>query len=256
MSLYQIGVEFGVDHKVIKRILVENNIDIRGMRDALLKHYINGKYFEVVDTEQKAYWLGFIAADGCIDSNERSLRLDLSTKDRGHIEKFLEATESNYKTREYYTKQKSGRYTPMDRLLVSSPELCSNLIRHGVTPRKSSTLRFPNIPQHLERHFVRGIFDGNGCVSGDSVRMCVCLCGTFDIVEKSKQIIAENSKAKINFPIKGNDFFCTTKIGGRNQVMAAYHIFYDDATVFLDRKKRKFESILKITGENYESIET
>src|SRR5215213_7989745 len=47
-------------------------------------------YFNTIDTDEKAYWLGFIAADGTVVSNSRqySIVLDLQPRDLHWLERF------------------------------------------------------------------------------------------------------------------------------------------------------------------------
>mgnify|MGYP002625860766 CR=1 FL=1 len=54
---------------------------------------------------------------------------------------------------------------------VSSPKMKVDLIRLGAIPNKSLILEFPkDIPNDLIRHFVRGYFDGDGCISKNEDR--------------------------------------------------------------------------------------
>lgn len=61
-SLNEIGKTFNVSRNVIKRILEESKIEIRKRTQ---KHKGNYSIFETIDNSEKAYWLGFLAADGC-----------------------------------------------------------------------------------------------------------------------------------------------------------------------------------------------
>ena len=85
-SLSKIGEQFHVSKGVISRLLTENNIKKRKRT-----HIHKGDYdiFEDIDTPEKAYWLGFIAADGCISirKNNATIKIALARKDKGHLEK-------------------------------------------------------------------------------------------------------------------------------------------------------------------------
>ena len=66
------------------------------------KYYYNKDFFNKIDTEEKAYWLGFLYADGCIVTRSKckkvtpmSLELVLSSIDINHLYKFLNSLESN-----------------------------------------------------------------------------------------------------------------------------------------------------------------
>ena len=84
-NLKKVAESFGVSLRPIKRILKKNNLELTNRR-----YNVNHKYFEVIDTEEKAYWLGFLYADGCVIKTKTgsSLLLKLSVKDEEHLNLF------------------------------------------------------------------------------------------------------------------------------------------------------------------------
>ena len=82
--------------KTIKRILLENNIPIRNDNHSYKANY---RIFENIDTPEKAYWLGFIAADGCVYVREKNatIRIAIKSSDKEHLEKFKKFMESDVK---------------------------------------------------------------------------------------------------------------------------------------------------------------
>lgn len=135
------------------------------------KYYYNEDYFKKIDTAEKAYWLGFLYADGCITRfyrNEKlksmSLEITLQDSDCGHLEKFKNALESNVPIQH---KTINNKYKS-DRIVINCTSMCRDLIKLGCTPEKSLTLEFPNqkiLPDEYLRDFIRGYFDGDGGVS-------------------------------------------------------------------------------------------
>ena len=125
-----------------------------------MRHTLNKNYFKNIDTEEKAYWLGFIAADGCVykmSKNAYRLQINLSAVDIGHLELFNDCIESDY-----IITQKKVNNSDTCILKISSKEFTDNLINLGITPNKSLIVQMPNISQDLIRHFIRGYFDGDG----------------------------------------------------------------------------------------------
>lgn len=242
-SINKLKNEFGVDWKVIARVIKRGGLEIHGIRESRLKYFINESYFEVIDTENKAYWLGFIAADGCIRTDEKTFTLSLAGKDRGHLEKFLCDLDSNYLIYEHVKKAGNKEY-PGVRVQVTNPTFCRGLINHGITPRKTETLEFPEISYDLERHFVRGLFDGDGCISGDNTCPSFSICGTKTMIEKAKEIVVPGSNIKLYARKHGMENFRDLKVGGRVQVEKIYHTLYDNSTIYLDRKKQIFENVI------------
>lgn len=243
-SINKISDEFGVNWYTIARIIKNSGVKIHGIRDSKLKYKVNQSFFDNLDTENKAYWLGFIAADGCVRSNRKTFTLSLAGKDKGHLEKFLFDLDSNYPIYEH-VKQNNGKKYPGARVQITNPVLCNSLINHGILPNKTATLMFPDIPTELWRHFIRGLFDGDGSVSGDNTCPNFSICGTEMLLKRVKEILVPGSHIKLYAKGYGMDTFRTLSIGGRKQLEKIFHYFYDDSNVWLDRKKRVFESLIE-----------
>lgn len=125
----------------------------------------NEHIFDVIDTEEKAYWLGFIFADGYISSRDNGFELSLKGSDIEHLHKFnkfMEHNKDNVKLGEVKNKDKTFLRC---RWGIVNKHLWNTLNNLGCTPRKSLTLQFPNISEELEIPFIRGYFDGDGCLS-------------------------------------------------------------------------------------------
>lgn len=132
------------------------------------KYYYNKNYFKKIDTSEKAYWLGFLYADGCITRfyrNEKlkamTLELTLQESDKEHLKKLRDCLESNVEISKKIIKNKYVAY----RIVFCCTSMCRDLINLGCTPQKSLTLTFPNndiLPQEYLSHFIRGYFDGDG----------------------------------------------------------------------------------------------
>jgi hypothetical protein len=113
-------------------------------------------YFHVIDSDEKAYWLGFIAADGAIfcDSRQYSITLDLQPRDQHWLERFRDtiapgATITRHGSRSYSVS-------------IGSKEMVQDLIALGIGPRKSNSLEWPHISEPFVIPFLLGYFDGDG----------------------------------------------------------------------------------------------
>ena len=150
--------------------------------------------FEKIDTEEKAYWLGFLYADGCVGSKEDKIELGLAEKDLKHIEKFRDFMGINNKIS--YRKD-----TKSYRISFRSQKCKLDLINKGCVPKKSLILTFPNeeqVPSNLLRHFIRGYFDGDGWFSNTSNCFQVGLIGTESFINGFLENIININK-KIRF---------------------------------------------------------
>src|SRR5690606_11965662 len=118
------------------------------------KYNVNDDFFDLIDTEEKAYWLGFLSADGCI-TRGNILKVRLAKYDENHLSKFLKSLKSDNKI---YRDKNSVE------IQISSQKLCDDLTRIGITRNKSLTIKPINLPTEIYRHYWRGIFDGDGSI--------------------------------------------------------------------------------------------
>ncbi len=144
---------------LIKKIWRESGCLGKGYRI----YYMNFSYFNKIDCKDKAYFLGFIAADGCVYKRKGHvgmLSISLSAKDREILDMFNCYTESTYIVKDYIANNR--KYVNIQ---YNSNELTNSLIKLGIVPRKT----WLYIPQQLENdelmwHYVRGFFDGDGSI--------------------------------------------------------------------------------------------
>lgn len=127
-----------------------------------------------------------------------------------------------------------------------------DLINNGCMNKKSRIIKFPYfLSEELRKHFIRGYFDGDGCVYTSEYKKSVSIVsGSFDMLNSLKIEITKNTDTKEptindhrNYKTPGN--FGYINWYGIESIAKIYNYFYKDSTVFLDRKKEKFEEILK-----------
>lgn len=238
----------------IQKILKYNNIEIRGKGAYNKRKYcVDDDFFETIDTEAKAYWLGFITADGCICNN--TVTISLSKKDHQHLEKFLKDINSDYKIR--YKKtflEKTNKTYDMCSVGVKSNKLCKDLKKLGVTSAKTFIVKPCNkIPNHLYHFYFLGLFDGDGSIFNyiekktNKEKWQINFCGNLNMVEAFKDFISPkiNSSANIR-KLKPKDVIYYIYYSGDYKLKQIIDILYKDATVFLDRKKKKADMFLEI----------
>lgn len=217
------------------------------------KYYYNKDFFKKIQNESSAYWLGFLYADGCINrqyKNEKlksmDLELGLSSVDKHHLEKFLNSLESNVEIKEKKTKLNGEVYT-CSRVHICCTSMCRDLIELGCTPQKSLTLSFPSydiVPKNLMKHFIRGYFDGDGCVSTvpdkGKPKIITSFVGTYEFLNGLSDFMIEEKVIdfKPKFHKKGNAY--EIFIYGNEQIRKMLSWMYDDSKVYLDRKFNKY----------------
>ena len=199
------------------------------------KNTVNENFFNELN-EKSSYFLGYIFADGNISWNTKkgyySTTITASEKDKEHLEK-LRFLISSTKPLIYSSKTKSYR------LIINSKKLCKKLMEYGLTPRKSLTIKFPNIPLSQLKHFVRGVIDGDGnvryvkrkrspyfeiTIASGSKKFCECL------IKSIKQSIGLSA----NIRKVGNNTHIIQYSCNRGEKLAEY--IYSNSNIFLERK--------------------
>ena len=125
---------------------------------------VNEDYFNKIDSEDKAYFLGLLYADGYNYTAGKNKHFSLSLVDTDVLILFKKAINSKHSI--YKIKLQNERYTQQYRLQINSKKLCERLTQLGCIQNKGKVLTFPsndNLPQELIPHFIRGYFDG--CLS-------------------------------------------------------------------------------------------
>ncbi len=150
--------EFKTSIYIIKNILKEAGVEI-----ARRKQPLNIKYFKNIDTPEKAYWLGFIAADGCL--HKTKYKLSLCVKDADILFKFQKAIGAGSPVRHRIILDKrTGKTNQQYNLQINSKEFCQYICSHGVDENKSKQFSFPKIEEKYYSHFIRGLYDGDGSI--------------------------------------------------------------------------------------------
>lgn len=157
MSYQELATSLGRTKNGVSKRVRQLNLEIK---NTFNKYEYNVNYFSEIDTAEKAYWLGFIAADGCLLEKGR-LKIGLQGSDSSHLEKFNRALESNKKVKMTVSK-KDGKSYPSALLVFDSVKMASDLKKANIFPLKTYDMKFPNIKNELMPHYLRGLFDGDG----------------------------------------------------------------------------------------------
>jgi len=239
-SAKKIADRLSSNTSTIGKILNRNNTTMRDVSHSKQIYKINEFYFDTIDTEDRAYFLGFLYADGTNSSSKTTVRLGLKESDVCILNEFSKCL--NYGKPLYYSKKKykDGTYKgePIYTLSITNKHISQQLYKLGVVDRKTFILEFPKwLAPSLYSHFIRGYFDGDGSISG-----IFSLAGTKNLLMRIQEILMENcalEETKIS-PI-GKIYILS--YGGSKQLSRIREFLYKDATIFLERKKVKFDEI-------------
>ncbi len=194
------------------------------------KHQLNLHYFDNIDNEDKAYFLGYLYADGYV--NDQCMRLNIHNQDYHILQKFCECLESD----ETIIKPFGDHYSC---LTVNSIDFANSLHRQGVVQAKTKILKPPILDDNLIRHFIRGYFDGDGSIwfdkSSNSYR--IQFIGTKPIVEYIADFFG--IKTKLREATKDGLIY-RYGFSGNQKISCAFNKIYEDSTVYLTRKHDKY----------------
>ncbi len=203
-NTYEIAKKYNCSHVSISTILRENNIKTREFTETSRKYLINENYFDTIDNENKAYILGLLYADGNNYPELNTVQLSLIESDKLILDKITNLIQPD-KPLKYVSKQymrdKGVKASPQYNLIITNKHISKRLIELGLVKNKSLILTFPikeQVPEHLYNHFIRGYFDGDGCIHVNKKNNhSFSMLGTKEFLEKVQNILVE--KTGINF---------------------------------------------------------
>lgn len=203
-------------------------------------------YFEKIDSEDKAYFLGLIYADGSLNDKLQTLQINLVESDSYILQKLVDKL---YNNRELRTiKPKQSTHQVQKQINVTNKKLYEDLKNYGLTQNKSYNgdwIDIKLIPKNLVHHFIRGYFDGDGCiyVNKKTKQRFVNITGTRLFIEGLRKLLVEYMviyKGHVQTCNNCSVLSSTLSFGGNKQVNKFKEFLYKEAKTFLIRKNMKF----------------
>lgn len=243
VSMSKIGECFNVSRTVISRILKENNVgtDINNKH----KYFANYNIFERIDNEEKAYWLGFLAADGCNYQRDinASVVINIHRKDREHLEKFKNFMNSNANIIDHIQTEGFSNNTPMSKIILNSKKMSQDLEKLGIVPRKSLILKPPLIDSKYYMPFILGYFDGDGSIYKTSENKIwgISFEGTKEILEWIKENLEWDTTLSKRYQDDKNNY--CIRCGGVRKPYTLLNKMYNSCNIHLDRKYKLYKEL-------------
>jgi hypothetical protein len=214
------------------------------------KKKYNENYFETIDSEDKAYFLGFIFADGCITNDVKKYRYQLTiklhNKDFSILERFIKSIDGEMGI--WKNKKRE-----MCEVFLSGKKIINDLQTLGVVQNKTFLVKYPQIDEKFERHFLRGYFDGDGCIrintdkrDGSQRGDLKIVGGSLDMLNKINErmnlLFGTNINKLYGPKIKEYKFIGWSKM---KDIENIYNGFYHESNFFLQRKKHIFDEVIE-----------
>lgn len=244
-SLKDIANICEVTSTTIRNYIKKHGIELED--DFYRKNKFDKMFFKKIDNEIKAYWLGFIMADGSIASKGNgyyALTIVLKNTDINHLQSFKKDINGTFKIIERELNDKRGFTSKNCTMSLTSVELVEDLSKFNICPNKTGKEIIPEINEDLKRHFIRGYFDGDGSITK---------AGAFRICSASKVILEQINKhfkkhIGIEFTIycdkkyKNGFYTIDSRHKGKNKLALEY--LYNNCSRKLDRKYERFLNII------------
>lgn len=223
------------------------------------KYSYNVNFFDKIDGEEKAYWLGFLYADGYVCQCERNseVGIELSARDVEHLRKFNKSLNGNISPS--FKNRKEGKIHSTDGIVsfrIYNKKMVEDLIKWGCTKNKTFSIKMPPIKDvELIWHFIRGYFDGDGSIYIDKTRDFIGFnfsSGSKEMLEQLRTFLYENGVySYLSIEKRKDDRFDTAHecykllITGMNNAFTFGEKIYKNSTIFLDRKRQKFDNAVE-----------
>lgn len=298
-SLIDIAKECGCSRQNVLRKMRQFNIPLRTQKEARKLAYDRHKIsYTITDrdgieslvtqgsislnenffltwSKEMAYVLGVLYTDGNLfhDTKRGTYRIAMAQKQPELLNKVLKLMDCDARLRHRKKRGIAGEVYFFD---IQQKKVYSDLVNLGLSPNKSNTIEFPNIPQGLVRHFIRGCWDGDGSIYFESKKLRGSYtCGSLNFIEKLVQELYKEEIYKRTPPLDEIDAYKMwsnypdgrfplkvhqeersksyyIKVDTRENIEKLFHYFYDgvDESMYLSRKHNVF-----VKGLNLEKKE-
>ncbi len=246
MSFHNIQVKYGLSLPTIGKILINEK---KYPKYLIYNPDFCENYFQNIDNEFKAYFIGLMIADGNVfesnDGYERqsSISITLDNKDKYILEEFKKSLRINTKISD------DGR--GCSQIAVRSTQMAKDLSQYGIIPRKTLTTFLPIIDDEYMPHLIRGILDGDGCIGAHYIKSgrflhFISFCGTHELMDGISEYLVKklNLKTKPKVYDYKNRELSEISIRNIDDMVLVGDFLYENANIFLKRKKEKYDNFL------------
>jgi len=247
--------KFNVVQSTIRQILYRSNVQIRRDDKTHAKKYdIDEHFFDIINSPEKAYFLGLLYADGYNNESKNTVAVQLKESDKQiliDLKKLIKTNRPLY----YVVSNTSYGIAKCWKLVITNKHISQKLNELGCVQAKTFKLTFPEwLEENLYPHFIRGYFDGDGSIGIYRKTLHFSIVGTISFCNFLKQLFAGNFKVNccISKRHKNRDNnIRQLEIQGNRQAIKIMNWLYDNATIKLERKYQKYISIFDMSIGKY-----
>jgi len=248
MALSELSKKYNKSCGSLCNLFKRHHKKLRSTSEAMRKYKLNERYFENIDSEEKAYILGLLSSDGHVSNKNISFKLQ--EQDIDILEKIRDIFNHQIPIKNSFNKDR--RYKA---LTINSQKIANCLHNYGISNRKTWNMQAPTmIPTKLLRHYYRGLFDGDGCLGIYNRKekrvtpetMIILISGDKDFLEYVKTDINTKLNTKSGKIIQNkNSIGISYKIVWYSkQAKAVINWLYNDNSISLNRKQNIANQII------------
>jgi len=230
---------YNISSVAVNALLRRHGYKAKSQSELQRKYNIDETFFDVIDTEEKAYFLGFLYADGYNNTDRNSVTLSLKEDDKEILEILNNILQPNKPLQ--YVKIKSKNSTNQYRLVIANKHISQKLVELGCDKAKTYSLKFPSeeqVPKHLIRHFVRGYFDGDGWVGEKAISIVSTLNFCNSLAEILKEKFGINCYIRARHPERNNSIRMLEL--NNKSARTFLNWIYKDSNIHLQRKYNRY----------------
>lgn len=243
LTMAQAAAKHGATTKLAKNALHEAGVSPRPPnRGSARRIAVDECFFDSINSPEKAYWAGFITADGTVRHNR--VILALSGQDAEHVQGFADAISSKHIVKTRIANAGNGKGYRVARIDVTSMKLASSIARLGIEPRKTHTVKPLELQDgDLQTSYWRGVFDGDGYVTKSGRGWCVGLVGNEFIVDGFRSFVEAQTGTAMARKLHSRIFICRT--GGIDPPKTVASLLLQHRGYCLKRKSDLLQNVME-----------
>lgn len=242
----------------VDRGTLSSHLKKLGLNTRRNKYKFNEDFFEVIDTEEKAYWLGFVLADGSIDDKKKQISIGLAHADEEHLYKFKKALQAENPINFYHAKNNvTEKSYPTNDLALSSRKMINDLNKHYIFSNKTKNEIPIQLEDHLMKHYIRGFYDGDGWISSykrrpqdrcKNLKWELGIGSGYEIVQFISNHFYDTLKVTYKEATAYSSIY-RIRYSNQNDINKILEYLYSDATIYLNRKYQKALEFNAVLGQ-------